>query len=142
MVTAMRVMWVGCGRDIGWSCFPEVVLPTRQRFKLVFALCRIPRSESALARNNGHLACAGHEDEHGIIGRVTGARWPSRNVRGASGRERCGRTSRARQNGLLMAELADLRQLIQMHATRGSTGIAGLTLSLATSPTEPRSAIA
>jgi len=41
-----------------------------------------------------------------------------------------------------MADLAALRRLIQAHATDESTGIAGLSLSLATSPTEPRSSIA
>jgi AraC-like DNA-binding protein len=41
-----------------------------------------------------------------------------------------------------MAEIAALRRLIEVHATKGSAGIAGLSLSLATSPTEPTSAIA
>lgn len=41
-----------------------------------------------------------------------------------------------------MAEIAVLRRLIEVHATSGSTGIAGMSLSLVTSPTEPRSAIA
>ena len=41
-----------------------------------------------------------------------------------------------------MTDLAALRRLVQAHASGGSTAIAGLSLSYATSPTEPRSAIA
>lgn len=41
-----------------------------------------------------------------------------------------------------MVEVAALHRIIEVHAPRGGTGIPGLSLSLVTSPTEPRSTIA